>query len=197
MTSLRSHSLKSSTAAWRIEVFSPHSQGDGLQLEYEMKLTNGQSFWTQHFSADEFGKSDRREGIAATNGRWDEPRALSTANKRCWTEQVTIMKEWLNNLMMMGQLMCRMELLNELLHPQWCSLYPVYQYPQFFSASLSSLFLLHIVWTSTYYFIHNGFCFYVSFTLFFPSQLCRNLGDRHHIFGHLLHGLPPLLLLCL
>uniref|UniRef100_A0A8D0A892 Transmembrane protein 145 n=1 Tax=Sander lucioperca TaxID=283035 RepID=A0A8D0A892_SANLU len=29
--------------------------GDGLQLEYEMKLTNGQSFWTQHFSADEFG----------------------------------------------------------------------------------------------------------------------------------------------
>lgn len=33
-------------------------QGDGLQLEYEMKLTNGQSFWTQHFSADEFGKSD-------------------------------------------------------------------------------------------------------------------------------------------
>uniref|UniRef100_A0A3B4WDW0 Transmembrane protein 145 n=1 Tax=Seriola lalandi dorsalis TaxID=1841481 RepID=A0A3B4WDW0_SERLL len=28
--------------------------GDGLQLEYEMKLTNGQSFWTQHFSADEF-----------------------------------------------------------------------------------------------------------------------------------------------
>lgn len=32
-------------------------QGDGLQLEYEMKLTNGQSFWTQHFSADEFGKN--------------------------------------------------------------------------------------------------------------------------------------------
>uniref|UniRef100_A0A4W5MCS5 Transmembrane protein 145 n=1 Tax=Hucho hucho TaxID=62062 RepID=A0A4W5MCS5_9TELE len=29
--------------------------GEGLQLEYEMKLTNGQSFWTQHFSADEFG----------------------------------------------------------------------------------------------------------------------------------------------
>ncbi|KAL7835710.1 hypothetical protein SRHO_G00280570 [Serrasalmus rhombeus] len=29
--------------------------GGGLQLEYEMKLTNGQSFWTQHFSADEFG----------------------------------------------------------------------------------------------------------------------------------------------
>uniref|UniRef100_A0A8C5DKQ7 Intimal thickness related receptor IRP domain-containing protein n=1 Tax=Gouania willdenowi TaxID=441366 RepID=A0A8C5DKQ7_GOUWI len=29
--------------------------GDGLQLEYEMKLTNGQSFWTQHFSADQFG----------------------------------------------------------------------------------------------------------------------------------------------
>ncbi|XP_059987431.1 transmembrane protein 145 isoform X4 [Lagenorhynchus albirostris] len=30
-------------------------QGDGLQLEYEMVLTNGKSFWTQHFSADEFG----------------------------------------------------------------------------------------------------------------------------------------------
>uniref|UniRef100_A0A8K9WVB1 Transmembrane protein 145 n=1 Tax=Oncorhynchus mykiss TaxID=8022 RepID=A0A8K9WVB1_ONCMY len=30
-------------------------KGEGLQLEYEMKLTNGQSFWTQHFSADEFG----------------------------------------------------------------------------------------------------------------------------------------------
>uniref|UniRef100_A0A8D3CJZ2 Transmembrane protein 145 n=1 Tax=Scophthalmus maximus TaxID=52904 RepID=A0A8D3CJZ2_SCOMX len=29
--------------------------GEGLQLEYEMKLTNGQSLWTQHFSADEFG----------------------------------------------------------------------------------------------------------------------------------------------
>ncbi|XP_060145349.1 transmembrane protein 145 isoform X4 [Globicephala melas] len=29
--------------------------GDGLQLEYEMVLTNGKSFWTRHFSADEFG----------------------------------------------------------------------------------------------------------------------------------------------
>ncbi|XP_053908564.1 transmembrane protein 145 isoform X2 [Cuculus canorus] len=29
--------------------------GDGLELEYEMVLTNGQSFWTRHFSADEFG----------------------------------------------------------------------------------------------------------------------------------------------
>lgn len=35
----------------------PHSlQGDGLQLEYEMVLTNGKSFWTRHFSADEFGE---------------------------------------------------------------------------------------------------------------------------------------------
>ncbi|XP_020950085.1 transmembrane protein 145 isoform X3 [Sus scrofa] len=34
----------------------PHPpQGDGLQLEYEMVLTNGKSFWTRHFSADEFG----------------------------------------------------------------------------------------------------------------------------------------------
>lgn len=31
-------------------------QGDGLQLEYEMVLTNGKSFWTRHFSADEFGE---------------------------------------------------------------------------------------------------------------------------------------------
>ncbi|XP_053124654.1 transmembrane protein 145 isoform X2 [Hemicordylus capensis] len=29
--------------------------GDGLELEYEMILTNGKSFWTHHFSADEFG----------------------------------------------------------------------------------------------------------------------------------------------
>lgn len=41
--------------------FAGDLQGDGLQLEYEMKLTNGQSFWTQHFSADEFGKSSERE----------------------------------------------------------------------------------------------------------------------------------------
>ncbi|XP_071276965.1 transmembrane protein 145 isoform X2 [Agelaius tricolor] len=29
--------------------------GGGLELEYEMVLTNGDSFWTRHFSADEFG----------------------------------------------------------------------------------------------------------------------------------------------
>ncbi|XP_038668984.1 transmembrane protein 145-like [Scyliorhinus canicula] len=29
--------------------------GSGLELEYEMKLTNGRSFWTEQFSADEFG----------------------------------------------------------------------------------------------------------------------------------------------
>ncbi|XP_067317902.1 transmembrane protein 145-like [Anolis sagrei] len=29
--------------------------GDGLELDYEMILTNGKSFWTRHFSADEFG----------------------------------------------------------------------------------------------------------------------------------------------
>ncbi|KAM6298476.1 transmembrane protein 145 [Podargus strigoides] len=29
--------------------------GEGLELEYEMVLTNGKSFWTRHFSADEFG----------------------------------------------------------------------------------------------------------------------------------------------
>ncbi|TMS10514.1 Transmembrane protein 145 [Larimichthys crocea] len=36
-------------------VYKRPEKGDGLRLEYEMKLTNGQSFWTQHFSADEFG----------------------------------------------------------------------------------------------------------------------------------------------
>uniref|UniRef100_UPI00398EBCDF transmembrane protein 145 n=1 Tax=Pristiophorus japonicus TaxID=55135 RepID=UPI00398EBCDF len=29
--------------------------GNGLELQYEMKLTNGRSFWTKQFSADEFG----------------------------------------------------------------------------------------------------------------------------------------------
>ncbi|NWZ97450.1 TM145 protein, partial [Nesospiza acunhae] len=29
--------------------------GGGLELDYEMVLTNGDSFWTRHFSADEFG----------------------------------------------------------------------------------------------------------------------------------------------
>ncbi|XP_066843122.1 LOW QUALITY PROTEIN: transmembrane protein 145, partial [Anser cygnoides] len=29
--------------------------GDGLELEYELELTNGRSFWRRHFSADEFG----------------------------------------------------------------------------------------------------------------------------------------------
>lgn len=38
-------------------LFLSHSQGGGLQLEYEMTLTNGQSFWKQHFSADEFGET--------------------------------------------------------------------------------------------------------------------------------------------
>ncbi|KAM3873276.1 transmembrane protein 145 [Diretmus argenteus] len=36
-------------------VYKRSEKGEGLQLEYEMKLTNGQSFWTEHFSADEFG----------------------------------------------------------------------------------------------------------------------------------------------
>ncbi|XP_058684373.1 transmembrane protein 145-like, partial [Poecile atricapillus] len=29
--------------------------GGGLELEYELVLTNGDSFWSRHFSADEFG----------------------------------------------------------------------------------------------------------------------------------------------
>lgn len=37
------------------------TQGDGLQLEYEMTLTNGQSFWTEHFSADEFGERQLKD----------------------------------------------------------------------------------------------------------------------------------------
>lgn len=43
-------------------LFCHETQGDGLQLEYEMTLTNGQSFWTQHFSADEFGETQLKEG---------------------------------------------------------------------------------------------------------------------------------------
>uniref|UniRef100_A0A8C8VJK0 Transmembrane protein 145 n=1 Tax=Pelusios castaneus TaxID=367368 RepID=A0A8C8VJK0_9SAUR len=35
--------------------------GDGLELEYEMILTNGKSFWTRHFSADEFGESSAED----------------------------------------------------------------------------------------------------------------------------------------
>ncbi|XP_074427655.1 uncharacterized protein LOC141736905, partial [Larus michahellis] len=38
--------------------------GDGLELEYEMVLTNGKTFWTRHFSADEFGTA------SAGGGRW-------------------------------------------------------------------------------------------------------------------------------
>lgn len=33
----------------------PAPQGDGLELEYEMVLTNGDSFRTRHFSAEELG----------------------------------------------------------------------------------------------------------------------------------------------
>ncbi|XP_077967846.1 transmembrane protein 145-like [Styela clava] len=31
------------------------AKGNAIDIEYEMKLTNGFSFWTEHFSADEFG----------------------------------------------------------------------------------------------------------------------------------------------
>ena len=30
-------------------------KGEGIEIEYELKLTNGHSYWTEHFSADEFG----------------------------------------------------------------------------------------------------------------------------------------------
>lgn len=67
----------------------PHSpQGDGLQLEYEMVLTNGKSFWTQHFSADEFGEHvetrkpgslrDPRVGCLLRDGSLTEPCSPST-----------------------------------------------------------------------------------------------------------------------
>lgn len=47
----------------------PYSlQGDGLQLEYEMVLTNGKSFWTRHFSADEFGE---HVGTRKPGSLWD------------------------------------------------------------------------------------------------------------------------------
>lgn len=53
----------------RIHLEPHHSpQGDGLQLEYEMVLTNGKSFWTRHFSADEFG-----EQILEEQGRCGSP----------------------------------------------------------------------------------------------------------------------------
>lgn len=49
----------------RVPLRSPHGpQGDGLQLEYEMVLTNGKSFWTRHFSADEFGECVGTRGRA-------------------------------------------------------------------------------------------------------------------------------------
>lgn len=46
------------------------AQGDGLQLEYEMVLTNGKSFWTRHFSADEFGEQilEERARVEARSG---------------------------------------------------------------------------------------------------------------------------------
>ncbi|KAK7798512.1 LOW QUALITY PROTEIN: hypothetical protein U0070_018280, partial [Myodes glareolus] len=40
--------------------------GDGLQLEYEMVLTNGKSFWTRHFSADEFDLLKGRQLLHTT-----------------------------------------------------------------------------------------------------------------------------------
>ena len=30
-------------------------QKQGIDIKYDLKLTNGHSFWTKHFSADEFG----------------------------------------------------------------------------------------------------------------------------------------------
>jgi len=32
-------------------------KGKGVDLLYQVKLTNGHSFWREHFSADEFGKA--------------------------------------------------------------------------------------------------------------------------------------------
>ncbi|XP_074874860.1 LOW QUALITY PROTEIN: transmembrane protein 145 [Buteo buteo] len=48
-------SFRSVRERWWYVALSKMRPGDGLELEYEMVLTNGKSFWTRHFSADEFG----------------------------------------------------------------------------------------------------------------------------------------------
>lgn len=45
-----------------------------------------------------------RQKDYGTNCWWHKPTALSTANKAHWTEQITIMKEWLKELMMTDEL---------------------------------------------------------------------------------------------
>lgn len=68
-----------------------------------MKLTNGQSFWTQHFSADEFGKrfqTEFTEQIADGMSHHHLPQQIMDTE----TEQITIIKAWLNKLMTMDQL---------------------------------------------------------------------------------------------
>lgn len=45
-----------------------------------------------------------RQKDYGTNRWWHKPTALSTANKAYWTEQITITKEWLKELMMTDEL---------------------------------------------------------------------------------------------
>lgn len=40
---------------WYIAISNCHSNLSGIELDYKLQLTNGESFWTKHFSADEFG----------------------------------------------------------------------------------------------------------------------------------------------
>lgn len=152
-----SYFWKLTIATWRNDVYSPHFQGDGLQLEYEMKLTNGQSFWTQHFSADEFGKRDQTESLQIAGGMSQHhlPRQIKDTE----TEQITIIKAWMNKLMTMDQLVAdvasewivtssvmfsvslfsSLNLLTKSISP-FCSCLNWFFLP--------SLFLLHILWMS-------------------------------------------------
>ncbi|XP_069769367.1 transmembrane protein 145-like [Narcine bancroftii] len=54
LSCLGGRSFRSARERWWYIVLSKCG-GNGLQLDYEMKLTNGPSFWTKQFSADEFG----------------------------------------------------------------------------------------------------------------------------------------------
>lgn len=63
----------------------PSPQGDGLQLEYEMVLTNGKSFWTRHFSADEFGE------LLGTQ----KPGSLRDPGDGCWLRDTSLTEPFL------------------------------------------------------------------------------------------------------
>lgn len=70
-------------ALLRLHTASP--QGDGLQLEYEMVLTNGKSFWTRHFSADEFGEPMGTQ----------KPGSLRDPGAGCWLRDICLTEPFL------------------------------------------------------------------------------------------------------